>query len=252
MPFTFTNRQKSVAFFMLTGVFFFLVLLIIVISGSDLIAMKEKHFTYFSDAHGFTGGTAIKYKGFNIGKIKSLNLTQDGKIRADFYIYRKYAYLLKENSVLRVQSSLLGASNLSLFSNPDPTAPIMKPKSLLYSSDMNEGQEILLKTEVAVKGGDELTDKVKIILDDIHNLKPFLDNTLVSFSSTMYNVNSLVAGMRERDDIGQMSELLKMTLAEVRSLIQTIQKVFGKKPDGPPPAAAPSSGEPTPKSATTK
>ena len=208
MPFTFNDRQKSVAFFLLTGVFFLLVIVVLLIQGSDLVAFKQKHYTIFNEAHGFTGGTAIKFKGFNIGKIKSMTLTNDAMIKADIYVYKKYAHLLKSDAVLRVQSSLLGASSLVLISSEESDAAILKPKTLIYSSDMPEGQEILEKHSIASKATDELTDKIKLILDDVHNLTPILESTLINISKTMDNANAVVAGLRGTQKTAFSDQLL--------------------------------------------
>lgn len=215
------------AFFLLTGVFFMLVLSVLIIQGSDLIAFKQKHYTLFNDAHGFTGGTAIKYKGFNIGKIKSMNLTNDSQIRADIYFYKKFAYLLKKDSVLRIQSSLFGASSLVLITSPESKEILLKPKSLIYSSDMEEGQEILAKDAISSKSTDELTDKIKLILDDVHNLKPVLETTLINVSKTVDNANSLVAGLRGTQST-KFSDQILTALANTSAITHNIKTITEK------------------------
>lgn len=228
MPFTFNDRQKSVAFFLLTGFFFILVLIVLVASGSDLVALKQKQYTYFTDSHGFTGGTTIKYRGFNVGKISKISLVNENEIRADLYFYKRYAYLLRHDSVLKIQSSLLGSSSLVLMTNQNSQADKIKPKELIFSSDMDEGRQILTEVIEVGKSGDEMTDKVKLILDDIHNLKPSLDNTLGSLTGALNNVSTMIKGMEERKDIEKITELLQSTLIEMKNLIATVKKALGK------------------------
>ncbi|MDH4199180.1 MAG: MlaD family protein [Spirochaetia bacterium] len=224
MPFTFNDRQKSVAFFLLTGVFFLLVLAVLIIEGSDLIAFKQSHYTLFNDGHGFTGGTAIKYKGFNIGKVKSMTLTKDNQIRADIYVYNKYRYLMKTDSVVRIQSSLLGASNLVLVTNSDPDATLLKPQSLVYSSDMPEGQDILTRFAITSKATDELTDKIKLILDDVHTLKPALESTLNNISKTMDSTNAIISGLRGNQRTAASDKIL-VALANTAEITGNIRLV---------------------------
>lgn len=231
MPFTFNDRQKSVAFFLLTGVFFLLVMIVMVIQGSDVIAFKERHYTFFEESHGFNSGTAIKYKGFNVGKVKSITLTPDNQIRADFYIYKKFTYLIKSNCVLRVQSSLLGASNLILMVSSDPESTLLKAKSLVYSSDMPEGQKILNRYAIAAKATDELTGKVKLILDDVHDLKPIMANTLNNISKSMENISILAAGLRGTHRTAMSDEILKAlsNTAEITANLKTISERLNSK-----------------------
>jgi folylpolyglutamate synthase/dihydropteroate synthase len=93
---------------------------------------------------------------------------------------------------------------------------------------MPEGQAVLKIYEVSGGSGEEITDKVKIILDDIHNLAPSINSTLTSLTGTMDHVSTLVSGIEKRKEIEQMTELLRSTLSELRVLIATVKKAFGK------------------------
>lgn len=228
MPFTFNTRQKSVAFFILTGIFFVLVLVILIAKGSDLIVRKTHYWTRFSNTHNFTGGTDISYKGFTIGKIKKMTLNEDNSIHADFYLYDNYTRLLHTESVLRVQSPLLGASSLVLitFSLKDAkkNPVLIPPDSLVYSSDMFEGIEVLRKHRVATaESADELSDKLKIILDDVHNLRPELTNALTSINSTMKNIDIIAAGLRGQGKTA-LSEKVLASLENIRKITRNLEK----------------------------
>jgi ABC-type transporter Mla subunit MlaD len=163
-----------------------------------------------------------------VGKVSKINLTTDNKIKVDLYFYKKYAYLIRQDSVLKVQSSLLGSSSLILITGDGIESELLEPKSLIYSSDMPEGQAVLKIYEVSGGSGEEITDKVKIILDDIHNLAPSINSTLTSLTGTMDHVSTLVSGIEKRKEIEQMTELLRSTLSELRVLIATVKKAFGK------------------------
>jgi|TARA_R110002033_G_scaffold20278_4_gene51246 paraquat-inducible protein B len=69
----------------------------------------------FTDAKGIGINTLIMYKGVEVGKVDDLQLTQDNII-AKAYIYKKYDYLLTDNSSFNIEEtevSLDGVKNLN-------------------------------------------------------------------------------------------------------------------------------------------
>jgi len=230
MPFTFKNKQKAVALFFMVGLFLLVVLGVLIAKQSDLITSKLKYYTIFTDAHGFSGGgTNITYKGFKIGRITSLSLTEENRIQANLYIFKSYERLLRSDSVLKVQTSLLGTSSLVLMTfdsipaipveeNEEEQTPNETPninieeketealgmikerfgttRKMLLSSDMPKGQKILREKAATTIAGDELTDKIALLLDDVHTLKPELESTLVNISKSMEHMSVILASFR--------------------------------------------------------
>jgi len=198
MPFTFKNREKAVALFIITGIFLLLMIIILVAKGSNLFTFKTKYFTYFNDTHGFTGGTNIDYKGVPIGKIQNMNLEENNRIIAEIYIYRKFLRLINKTTVLKIQSSFFGASGLTIINANESPESAPAPGAIIFSSDMIEGQEILqqLSMSKATPIGDELTSKINTVLDDVHNIAPAIDSTLLNISMAIGNLNIILSGLR--------------------------------------------------------
>ena len=106
MPFTFKNSQKAVAAFFLFGMVLLIAFIILIAKGSDLLTFKDNYYTEYNEGYGMTSGQQIKYKGINIGKIKSISLTKEDKIRVDIWILSDYRYLIRTDSVLKAQEIL--------------------------------------------------------------------------------------------------------------------------------------------------
>lgn len=227
MPFIFTDKQKAVAMFIFIGTFLAIVMSALVAKGSDLLSSKKVYFTIFSDTHGLKGGTDITYRGFSVGKIQSMSLNREDNIVAYFYIYDKYKRLIQTNTVLRLTSSVLGASTLIVVNTPNPMAELLSEGRIVYSSDMPEGQKILKREVEATDAGDELADKVKTLLDDMHQLTPTLEEALDNTARTMANLAD-ISGAANPDDVDRIMKLIGMNLIELRKTLKGFQAVFGQ------------------------
>ncbi len=227
MPFIFTDKQKAVAMFIFIGAFLAIVMSVLIAKGSDLLANKDTYFTIFNDTHGLKGGTDITYRGFTIGKIQSMRLNHEDKIVAYFYIYEKYERLIQTNTVLKLASSVLGSSTLNLVNTPNPNATVAEAGSIIYSSDMPEGQVILKREVEATSAGDELADKVKILLNDIHSLTPTIEAALDNTAQTMANLAN-ISGAANPEDIDKILKLIGINLIELRKTLRGVQAVFGQ------------------------
>ncbi|MES0489028.1 MAG: MlaD family protein [Leptospirales bacterium] len=279
MPFTFKNKQKAVSMFFMVGLFLLVVLGVLFAKQSDLITSKVKYYTIFTDAHGFSGGADITYRGFKIGRITSVSLTEDNNIQANLYIYKKHERLIGPDSVLRVQTNIVGSSSLTLMTfdpvpeekisdkdttkgeqaekNPDGkldkidekqnnNAPDKAPEDTLaettqedteplkdikgnfgtiregiFSSDMAQGKKILKEKAATTIAGDELSDKIAVLLDDVHTLQPELKSTLENISKSMEHMSVILASLRgsNRTPLGEsVLSILKNTNETTKSL----------------------------------
>jgi phospholipid/cholesterol/gamma-HCH transport system substrate-binding protein len=64
--------------------------------------------TYFTSASGISRNMAVKYKGFTIGHIKKLSLSDDDRVEIMFTIFEEYSHRVTEGSLVGVQESPIG------------------------------------------------------------------------------------------------------------------------------------------------
>jgi ABC-type transporter Mla subunit MlaD len=191
MPFTFKGTQKATAAFLLIGIFLLIAVIIIVGKGSDLFTIKDYYITNFDDGYGLSSGSPIKYKSITIGKVRDLKLTRDSHIRVTVWFNSEYLYLIRQDSVLQVQSSLIGSAFLILVPPADTNGMFLYPGSMILSSDMDRGRLILEKlAESTPIKRDNINAMALKILNNIDKMEPVINGTL-------YNVESITAETRE-------------------------------------------------------
>jgi phospholipid/cholesterol/gamma-HCH transport system substrate-binding protein len=217
MPFTFKSAQKAVAAFILVAILLFIAIIVLIAKGNDLLVLKREYYTFFQEGYGLTGGNTIKYKGINIGKIKSMVLTEDDRIRVTVQITKPYLKLMREDSVIKISSSLLGGASLVLVTTPNSDSPQLEPGSMMLSSDMDKGQDLILKLSETGPKKEELTDKVKDIMNMILDLKPVLNATLLNVRDMTGNLKTLTGSLKGGESTAT-SEKLFAILDNIRRL----------------------------------
>ncbi len=225
MPFTFKNAQKAVAVFSILGVFLLLATLILIGRGSDIFTFKDYYTTEFNEGYGLSPGQTIKYKGMTVGKIRSMALsTNEDKIRVIVWFNSDYRYLIRQDSVLKVQAALLGGASLVLLPAVDKNSPQLLPGSLILSSDMDKGQELMVKlAEIGPKKGD-LTDKVKDILDYVSELRPVINNTLLNVRDSTGSLKTILESLKGGEKTA-VSEKVIASLDNVKVMTRNFKEL---------------------------
>lgn len=232
MPFTFKNAQKAVATFALVGLFLFIAVLFLIGKGSDLFTFKDTYYTIYDDGNGLSSGTAIKYKSITIGKVKGIRLMDNDQIHISISIFSDYRRLIREDSVLKIQGSLLGSASLVLVPSLDSNSQLLLPGSMILSSDMEKGQEYILRFTKASPPKDDLQATAKKILDNIDNLKPVINTTLMNVRDitgevkvTMKNIRELSAEINSpNNSIGALVRDKKHLSQRIVSLLDSVDK----------------------------
>ncbi len=224
MPFTFKNTQKAVAAFFLIGIFLFFAILFLVGKGSDLFTFKDNYYSNYDEGYGIGGGSIIKYKGINIGKVRKITLTEMDKIRVDLWIDADYTRVVKEGCVMKVQTSLLGSANLELGPTMLTDAVLIPPGNEILSSDTEKGREIIAKASEQVQKKDDLQAKAKEILDYIASLKPVISGTLANVRDSTASVKSILGGLKG-DERTVVSDKLLATIDSTMSTIENVKSI---------------------------
>lgn len=223
MPFTFNKFQKAVAIFIVLGFFFLLLVIIFILKGNNFFEKKVNYYTYFSQTYGLSSGTYIKYKGINVGKIKSLFLDTNDQIKVYFVIFKDYNYLMKKDTVVKVSSGLLGGGGLTIIPGKGEDAV---ENALIYSTDMSEGMNILA-TNMPVSKGNDLTIQAQQVLEMILDMKPVIYKTLVNLNNITLDVKS-ITGSLKGDENSKVGNELFIILNSVKDLTKNINDTVMK------------------------
>lgn len=226
MPFVFKKTQKAVSTLIFIVIAMLLAIIILIGKGSNLFDLKDKYNTQLNEGHGLSSGATIKYKGIIIGKIRSMELTTNDKINIKVTVLRKYRYLIRKDSVLKVGGGIpgLGSASMSLMPSLDSNAVALAPGSLVFSSDMPQGQDILAELN-KIQPKDDLMAKVNDVLEGVVDLKPLLMATMLNIRDSTSSLKAILGGLEGKEST-VISRQIIMMMVKLNSVMTSMDSVM--------------------------
>ncbi len=112
MRFAVKHADKIVGFFVLLAVLGLVVVIIFLGANQHWYTRNIPFYTVFGSAKGLVRGMPITYKGFEIGKVSSIDLDENDTVVVQFYVYDTYYPKVTLRSVIELASNPLGSSIL--------------------------------------------------------------------------------------------------------------------------------------------
>jgi phospholipid/cholesterol/gamma-HCH transport system substrate-binding protein len=78
-------------------------------------AKDYQYKTYFNSASGLSANMAVQYKGFTIGHVKKITLSEDDNVEVTFTIFDEHNHRVREGSLVELNASPIGLGNSFLF-----------------------------------------------------------------------------------------------------------------------------------------
>ncbi|HET7839571.1 MAG TPA: MlaD family protein [Rectinemataceae bacterium] len=167
------------------------------VAGIILLGVNQRWFaknyaytTRFNSGAGVPPGTAIFMKGFQVGKIQRLKLTDDNMVDADFVIFDTYYRKATQNSVLELVTSPIGLGTQLLF-HPGKSAAQLPEGSFVPLADSEQGRALIEEELVDIPPKD---DTITRLLASVNPLLENLGKTVVTVNRTLTELNRAIAG----------------------------------------------------------
>lgn len=219
MDFKFRHTDKIV------GAFIFFAL-VIVITGLIMIAVSKNLFvkthsfkTLLSDAEGLSTSTTLKFKGYEIGKVKSFLLNDDNNIDVELVIYKQFRdKIVSGSAIYRQVNPITGSMSLILlYPNRLPVnlsqddvggIALLEEGEYIPSLDMRDGQR-LLEANMIERSGDAISILFEDARDFVSNLRQEFQLKKDSFKTFFQNVVDFSETLaRNREIIDNLNQLL--------------------------------------------
>ncbi len=224
----------------------FLVAVIFMLGSKQRWFSKDYEFsTRFETATGINVGMPLLYKGFTIGKIKSLKLNEKNEVDVEFSVYDTYYDRAKEGSLVELIVSPIGLGNQFLF-HPGNGTKRIPGKSFIPRADTPEGRALIDARLVTIPKRD---DTVSNLIAQINPLLSNLNGTLEEvngalrgtgkgpLSQTLNNVSG-ITGELDGNLPGILADIKNVTnnVNEITANLKTLSASINDNPNGPVPA----------------
>ena len=211
MKFRIRFADQIVGIFILIAIAALVGILILMGINQRWFAQNYYFDSRFESGSGIDVGTAITLKGFEIGKVDKISLTEKNNVDIVFYIYDTYYEKVKPNSVLELASSTFGLGGGMRFHPGKNEREPLPENSFIPSLDFEEGKVLVRNGLVEMPKSD---DAISGIVSKIGPMLDQVDATLVSVQTLLGAANSAIAGENE----GPLGDIL----VDVSTLIQRL------------------------------
>ncbi len=232
MKFKIRHADTLVGIFSLLAVAGLIFGIIFIGLKQDVFTKKNYYYAVFDTGEGMAPGMDITYKGFSIGKIKSVSL-EGWMVRVDFYVLGKYEEYVKENSLVEFSAGIAGFGTSFVF-YPGVGPGLIPTNSEIYRLDSGYGKKIISERKNFVMNQDDsiaqLVGKVSRILDDVsilvNNFNGAMTGSVDSELTQIFkNLNKLSAMLGSEK--GTIPGILGPEMTrELTSMLSGLAKIF--------------------------
>ena len=142
MAYQFKTAEKAVGSFVIFGIAAVILSTAFYLKNKIGSVKKNYYSSFYKTADAMSDDMEVFYKGIKIGKVSSIKLLKNDKIKLTYYVFRNYANRIKKDSVAVFQEAVIGSGIISITPgyNSSPTLP---NKSVVFSQDDPQGAKII-------------------------------------------------------------------------------------------------------------
>ena len=191
------------------------------LKGNDVFSSENEYYTDYDNVDGLTVSKPVVVNGYQIGRVSSMSLLKNGKIRTHFKI--KNEFEIPSNTVARIVSAdLLGSKAIvfQLGNSPDMAQSGDPLLSDVQANLLEKVEPLQLKVENLVVKLDSVLSAVNTALDK--EFQRDFKNSLRSISVSLRNMESITT------DVEGLMGSEKIRFARIMQNLESITNNFQK------------------------
>jgi phospholipid/cholesterol/gamma-HCH transport system substrate-binding protein len=211
-----------------------LVFVIIMLGSSQRwFARDYQYKAYFNSAAGLSTNMPVLYKGFTIGRIKTIKLLDNDAVEVGFTIFDSYYDRVREGSLVEILRNPIGLGNQFLFS-PGKGLNQVPEGGTIPTVNSEEGKRLIdMALSERPEGEDSIgniVNTVATVLADLQEAVKGSDQT--SLGRTFGGVETTVTGLSAIPaEIEQTLNMINSQLKPILSQLDDLTKALSK-PEG--------------------
>ena len=190
------------------------------LKGRNLFDNSNKLYAVYDNVAGLVVSAPVTINGLNIGKVNTIEMLPDGKMKVELIITHEQILIAKSSIAQIMDSGLIGGREIAILNN-------FSDKNYTESGDtLKTSDKLGLTAELANQIG-PVKDKVEILLENANKLIESLNATLDA--TTQQKLKSAIASLEvTMAEFSQTSKSINGILAENKSKLNTTLSNFEK------------------------
>jgi len=231
--------QYKVGLFIILTLLLVAAALLLVAYKKDLFADLAQFRLESDSGEGLTTGMPVLFSGFEIGKVRELELSDKGKVLITIAVPRQHVRWIREGSVFTLEKPLVGSPRI-VVKTDDPLAkelPEGVPVPIKMVDDINE---IIKKAQPLVERIQSVADNLDRMTADGGELKGIITDTrrITKMLAEKKSLLEMATGdkkgqetvMRTLEQAAVAAEGVNATIAQVRGILDKAdESVLGDK-----------------------
>jgi phospholipid/cholesterol/gamma-HCH transport system substrate-binding protein len=159
-----------------------LIFVIFMLGSSQRWFSRDYHYkSYFTSASGLSQNMAVQFKGFTIGHVTTIRLSEDDRVEVHFTVYDTYVDRVRQGSLVEVLiSPIPGIGNQFVFYPGTGTEPVPEGE-IIPAVNSSDGKR-MLATGLAMRP--ERDDSINNIMNRAGTLLATLNETLIELQGS--------------------------------------------------------------------
>lgn len=174
---------------------------------------KHNFFTTISSANSVNEGMALQYKGFAIGKVKKISLSDDDNVTVHFYVLDEYIDRVTQGSIVELSVSPIGLGSSFIFYQ-GTSSSIIVDNSFIPEKSSNKAKELIKDGKVLIA---EQNDTLNTIIGSATGLVNHIDELI-------QQINELISG-NQQIPLAQTINNVNKILRQVSALLSGDESV---------------------------
>jgi len=170
-----------------------LVVVVFMLGKSQRWFVKDYQYTtYFNSASGLSSNMAVTYKGFTMGHVKKIMLTEDDRVEVVFTIFNEHNYRVKQGSLVELQASPIGLGNSFIF-HPGKGSVVLPEGSVIPEVNSSQAKQL---SAMGLTDRPESTDSINNIINNVNMLIDTINRSLAGLEGAdELTLGQIVSGL---------------------------------------------------------
>jgi len=236
----FKGLEKKIGLFVIVA-FLGIVLTIIAVGiQQDVFSPKTRLFIITDSGNEISEGMAVKLRGFNIGKVEKLELTDDARVKVTLSILRSHMKWVKSDSKARLlKEGVIGANIIEITLGSEKEKPLEHNAVIAFERERGLGQVV-----------DQLYAEVIPLIEDLKRVARRADTLLAGLPATQQKLDAALTSATKNfenlekvtaSDLPAMTKRGRETLDSAKKVVDsgTRTRPISSNIKEPPPEALP-------------
>jgi phospholipid/cholesterol/gamma-HCH transport system substrate-binding protein len=221
----FKGLEKKIGFFVIIALLGIVLTVVAVGIQQDVFSPKTRLFIVTDSGNEISEGMAVKLRGFNIGKVEKLELTDDARVKVTLSILRSHMKWVKSDSKARLlKEGVIGANIIEITLGSEKEKPLEHNAQIAFERERGLGQVV-----------DQLYAEVIPLIDDLKRVARRADTLLAGLPATQQKLDATLTSAKKNfenlekvtaSDLPAMTKRGRETLDSAKKVVDSVSRTW--------------------------